>query len=85
MKNGRAGTVFEVEMEPGLSGAGFGVGYGVITETVHIIVVIKVVGILEWTLNRVVRLWKSRENTILFGEQFERVFSLRGLYLNRRK
>ena len=56
MKKGQAGTVFEVEMEPGLSGARFGIGYGVITETVHIIVVIKVVGILEWTLNRVVRL-----------------------------
>ena len=74
MKKGQAGTVFEVEMEPGLSGAGFGIGYGVITETVHIIVVIKVVGILEWTLNRVVRLWKSRENTIVFSEKFESIF-----------
>ena len=56
MKKGHAGTVLEVEMEPGLSGAGFGIGYRVITETIHIIVVIKVVGILEWTLHGAVRL-----------------------------
>ncbi len=52
-------AVLEVEVESRLSGARLGVRDRVVAEAVHVVVVVEVVGVLERTLHRVVRLCKQ--------------------------